>query len=156
MFGMEADQPAHLYRRAWLLLLMTPGVPRSASRSQFRSTLANAQYITGDRARVLVDHQLKAFCQKGLQQEVSSRQRGARNLADRVEQVGTEPAWLPAILSGIPKYPWRRPARTANVGTSKRSSFAVHKSSFWQVLGASAEVRPAFGLSRALLGWPSF
>jgi hypothetical protein len=44
--------------------------------------------------RILVDHQLEAFCQKGLQHEVSGRQRGAvRNLADHVEQVGTEPAW---------------------------------------------------------------
>ena len=40
-----------------------------------------------------------------------------RNLADHVEQVGTEPAWPPAKLSGIPKHPGRRPACTANVGT---------------------------------------
>lgn len=60
-------------------------------------------------------------------------------------------AWTAGNIVWVPKHPWRRPARTANVGTSKRSSFAVHKSSFWQVLDASAEVRPAFGLIRALL-----
>lgn len=39
-----------------------------------------------------MDHQLEAFCQKGLQHEVSGRQHGAVwNLADHVEQVGTEP-----------------------------------------------------------------
>ena len=157
MFGMEADQPAHLYRRRLVAAVADTRSPRSPSRSQFRSTLADAQCVTGDRARILVDHQLEAFCQKGLQHEVSGRQRVAvRNLADHVEQVGTEPAWPPAMLSGIPKHPRRRAAGTANVGTLMRSSFAVHKSRFWQVLGASAEVRPAFGLSRALLGWQSF
>ena len=55
----------------------------------------------------------EAFGQKGLQHEVSSRQ---RKLGDHIEQVGTEPAWTAGLLPEIPKHPWQHSAR---VGKSR-------------------------------------
>ena len=76
-YGGRSTGPPLPPARAWLLLWLRPEVRRSAISSQFRSTLADAQYVRGDWARTLVDHQIEAFCQKALQREVSGRQRGA-------------------------------------------------------------------------------